>query len=235
VSGLTETAQQLGSDALVTLFTLDATGLGDTAVRRFTSSAWQATAVRFGGQTYTPIDVEATGFEWQGQGAPPAPGLRLANTNAVLGALARDFDDLVGAEVTRLRTFKMFLDDGDSPDGDMHFPPDLFRIERKVAQNKLFIEFELAAPFDQEGQLLPGRMMLRDACTHFYRGWTGSAFSYARATCPYVGASYFKADGTSTSSAGEDRCGKRLSDCQKRFGTAPLPTRAFPGLARVRA
>ena len=132
MSGLTETAQQLGSDALVTLFTLDATGLGDTAVRRFTSSAWQDTVVRFGGQTYTPTDVEATGFEWQGQGAPPAPGLSLANTNAVLGALARDFDDLVGAEVTRLRTFKMLLDDGASPDADMHFPPDLFRIERKV-------------------------------------------------------------------------------------------------------
>jgi lambda family phage minor tail protein L len=234
VSGLTETAQRLSCDALVTLFTLDATELGDTAVRRFTSSAWTDTAVRFGGLLYTPIDVEATGFEWQGQGAPPAPSLKLANTNRVMGALARDFDDLVGARVTRLRTFKTFLDDGDSPDGDMHFPPDLFRIERKVEQNKLFIEFELAAPFDQEGQLLPGRVMLRDACTHLYRVWTGGAFSYARATCPHVGASYFKADGASTAIASEDHCGKRLSDCQKRFGQAPLPTRAFPGLARVR-
>ena len=234
MSALTELAQQPAADALVTLFELDATALGDSSIRRFTSTAWQSSVVRFGNQSYTPIDVEASGFEWQGQGAPPTPSLRLANINLVMGALARDFGDLVGAKLTRKRTYGRFLDDGASPDPAMHFPPDLYRIERKVAHNKLYIEFELAVPFDQEGQLLPGRVMLRDACTHTYRRWTGSSFSYLSATCPYVGGAYFQATGQSTGSASQDRCGKRLSDCQKRFGNNPLPTRAFPGLARVR-
>lgn len=234
MSALTELAQQPAADALVTLFELDATALGDSSIRRFTSTAWQSSVVRFGGRSYAPIDIEATGFEWQGQGAPPTPSLRLVNTNLVLGALARDFGDLVGAGLTRLRTYARFLDDGFSPDPAMHFPPDLYRIERKVAQNKLFIEFELAVPFDQEGQLLPGRVMLRDSCTHTYRRWIGGGFSYLAATCPYVGSAYFRATGQATSTASQDRCGKRLSDCQKRFGNEPLPTRAFPGLARVR-
>ena len=234
MSALTETAQQPAADALVTLFELDARQQGDSQIRRFTSTAWQSSVVRFGGQSFTPIDIEASGFEWHGQGAPPSPTLRIANTNLVLGALARDFGDLVGAKVTRRRTYARFLDDGSSPDPAMHFPPDLYRIERKVAHNKLFIEFELAVPFDQEGQLLPGRVMLRDACTHVYRRWTGSSFDYQAATCPYTGGAYFQANGQSTGAAAQDKCGKRLSDCQKRFNNNPLPTRAFPGLARVR-
>ena len=234
MSALTETAQQPAADALVTLFELDARQLGDSQIRRFTSTAWQSSVVRFGGQSYAPIEIEATGFEWQGQGAPPSPTLRLSNINMVMGALARDFGDLVGAKLTRRRTYARFLDDGSSPDAGMHFPIDLYRVERKVAHNKHFIEFELAVPFDQEGQLLPGRVMLRDTCTHIYRRWAGSSFSYSSATCPYVGGAYFRATGQATGSASLDRCGKRLTDCQKRFGNEPLPTRAFPGLARVR-
>ena len=235
MSQLTALAQSPAADALITLFELDATMLGDSEVRRFTASAWQGSVVRFGGQSYTPIDVEAAGFEWQGQGAPPTPSLRIANTNRVMGALTRDFDDLVGARLTRLRTYRMFLDDGASPDPEMRFPPDLYRIERKVSQNKLFIEFELAVPFDQEGQLLPGRVMLRDMCTHSYRRWTGSGFDYGRATCPYTGSAYWTQTGVATGSPAQDRCGKRLGDCGKRFPSpASVPTRAFPGLARVR-
>lgn len=231
---LQSVAQRLDADSLVTLFELDATKLGDVEIRRFTSNVWADRIVYFDGNPYTPIDMEANGFEWQGQGAPPTPSLRIANTNRVIGALANDFDDLVGATVRRLRTYKMFLDDGDAPDPEMQFQVDVFRVERKTTQNKIFIEFELAAAFDQEGRQLPSRIMLRDVCTHVYRRWTGSGFDYTKATCPYVAARYFLPNGNETSNAASDRCGKRLSDCLKRFGNNPLPTRAFPGLARTR-
>lgn len=246
MSQLTALAQSPAADALITLFELDATMLGDSEVRRFTASAWQGSVVRFGGQSYTPIDIEAEGFEWQGTGAPPTPTLRIANTNMVLGALARDFDDLVGAGVTRLRTYRRFLDEGDSPDPGMHFPPELYRVERKTRQSRLFIEFELAVPFDQEGHQLPGRVMLRNMCTHTYRRWTGSGFDYSRATCPYTDTRYYDIH-QQVVPASQDRCGKRLVDCHRRFWpptgggftdvNSPanaLPIRAFPGLARTR-
>jgi lambda family phage minor tail protein L len=235
MSALTEEGQKLAVDALVTLFQLDATALGDEAVRYFTSSAWSTDAIMFDGNTYTPIDVEATGFEWSGQGAPPQPKLRIANTNPVISALVRDFDDLVGAEVTRIRTFWQFLDAGDTPDPTMTFPLDLFRIERKVAHNKVFVEFELAAQYDQEGQFLPGRPILKHTCTHIYRRWDPDAeeFDTSQATCPYVGETFFTEADVMTADPAADRCSKSLTGCALRFVGVPLPTRAFPGLAQA--
>ena len=89
---------------------------------------------------------------------------------------------------------------------------------------------------DQEGRKLPGRQVLKDACTHIYRFPDGMGdFDYTNATCPYVGTDYFEATGASTNDPALDKCGKKLSDCRLRFGQhGVLPTRAFPGVARVR-
>lgn len=67
-------------------------------------------------------------------------------------------------------------------------------------------------------------------------------FIYANATCPYMEDKYFLPNGFSTLNGQpdgdpvppeKDQCGKRLSDCKKRFGEhAVLPIRAFPGMAR---
>jgi len=46
---------------------------------------------------------------------------------------------------------------------------------------------------------------------------------------------FFDALGQVVTDPSKDRCGKRLSDCRKRFpGRLPLPFKGFPGLARVR-
>lgn len=228
-----EIVQQASLDDVVTLFTLDATPLGGE-IYRFTSSAFETTAVMWDGELYTPIPVEASGFEWNGQGALPQPTIRVANVNRVFSGAVNEFDDLVGLEVTRTRTFRRFLDGEVEADPDGHLPIDYYVIEMKTNQNKVFIEWKLSAKFDQQGVTLPRRQILQNACSHIYRRWNGSGFDYTKATCPYAGSTYFKADGEPTIDAAQDRCGKKLADCKARFQNAPLPTRAFPGVSRVR-
>jgi lambda family phage minor tail protein L len=231
---ITRLAQELQADDLVILYELDASALGDN-LYRFTSSVYTTEPVSFGGNVYAPVPVESSGWEWSGQGPFPRPTMTLANVNQVFGAAANAFDDLRGASLTRIRTFRRFLDDGADPDPEAIMPLDVYRVERKTSQNKVAITWELASVFDQEGVLLPRRQVLQSACTHRYRVWdaVAGAFDYTRATCPYAGAQSFTTAGVATS-APNDRCGKRLSDCRLRFGSQPLPTRAFPGVARVR-
>jgi phage-related protein len=45
----------------------------------------------------------------------------------------------------------------------------IFIIDRKSAENNTLCSFELAAPFDAEGVLLPRRQILATACTWTYR------------------------------------------------------------------
>lgn len=238
MSVLTEAAQELSPThgGLVTLYELDARNLGDSEIRRFTRDTDPTTGfIVYNGNNYTPIDIEAEGFEWSGSGAPSTPTLRISNVSMYAGVLVREFSDLVGATVTRIRTYRDFLDNGPTPDPAMIFPIDIFRVERKVSHNKIFIEFELAVFFDQEGLKLPARQCIRDTCTHVYRRHDPAtdSFDYSKATCPYTGSAYFKRDGSSTSVKAEDVCGKRLSNCVQRFGRgSTLPTRAFPGMAR---
>jgi lambda family phage minor tail protein L len=188
--------------------------------------------VYFDGNEYVPVPITITGFEWNGQGVLPNPTLQISNINKIIMSAVLSYNNLTGATFTRTRTFRKHLDDGIDPDPSMVFPRDVFRINRKVAQNKVYMEFELATPHDQEGVKIPGRQMLRNACTHRYRVWDPDTltFDYSKATCPYTSASYFKPDDSATVYPAEDKCGKHLSSCRARFGTAPLPTRAFPGI-----
>jgi lambda family phage minor tail protein L len=227
--------QSLAAGDVVHLFELDATAIGGD-VYRFTMNTKGAQVVSYGGHIYTPIDIEAEGFEWNGRGTLPTPRIRIANAHLVMSAAVIAFDDLLGATLTRLRTFRRFLDGEPDADPDAHYEPDIFRVERKVSHNKIFIEWELSAAIDQEGRFLPGRQALRDSCTHRYRVFRPELndFDFTKATCPYEGDDFFSRTGAPVGSPALDDCGKKLSDCTLRFGTDPLPTRAFPGLAKVR-
>lgn len=218
---------------VVRLFRIDITPLGGP-VYHFTSSYENPTPVKYQNIEYTPIPIEAEGFEITANGMLPQPKLRLSAVNTLASALIHDYRDLVGARVTRLRTLERFLDGKPDADPDAHFPPEIYRIDRKAAHNKVMVEWDLAPAIDQEGTRLPRRQVLRDTCTWRYRIYTGSGFDYSRATCPYTGSNYYDDMGNPTT-ASNDRCGKRLSDCRLRFGqNAALPFGGFPGVARVR-
>jgi len=230
---LKETQQGFSPGRMVVLFELDLTSRGGPLLR-FTSSAFESSAIVFDGNTYTPINCEATGFDADSDGALPSPELKVSNVEFTYQALLYGFDDLLGAPFRRIRTFRQFLDDGADPDPQARFPDDVFVVNRKTEQNKIQISWELRSVLDNENSFLPGRQILKTSCSHIYRTWTGAAFDYASATCPYAGASYFNTSDVPETLPENDRCGKRLASCRARFGeNAELPFAGFPGVSKL--
>ncbi|MBO6507513.1 MAG: phage minor tail protein L [Roseibium sp.] len=231
----TETAQLLTPDALISLFRLDTSVYGGP-VLYFCQSNEVSAPIEFGGAPYQPADVEFKGMETTGTGTVPRPTVRVSNTNGAIQTIVNQYGDLLNCEFRRVRTFAKHLDGGEDPSPTTYFGPDIFKVERKTEENPLYIEWELSSSIDQEGTTLPGRRVIRDTCLWRYRVWnpdTGD-FDYSRAQCPYAGGSSYDKSGNSVTSD-KDQCGRRLTDCELRFGAnAALPFGGFPGAARAR-
>lgn len=234
--------QQPALDELVEFFDIDVTALGGT-VLHVTSSVYTGSSVIWDGVTYAPIPLEASGFASDGSGTLPTPHLKMANVNLAASGLNISFNDLLGSVVTRHRTFRRFLDGQSQANPTEEFPPEIYRIDRKVAQNKVLVEWELASVLDQEGLRLPARPVLQSACPFVYRYWAGVDWDLTRATCPYNGAdtpapftastSYFDINGNVVATPALDRASKRFDTCcKKRFPTGILPFGGFPGAER---
>jgi lambda family phage minor tail protein L len=220
---------------IVELFTIDLTDMGGT-ILYLTPGVMDGTAVVFDGNIYVPIPMETQGFTWNSKGSLPRPTIRISSVTSLVNAVIIEFNDLLGARVYRIRTFAEFLDNGSNPDPTSTFPIDIYQVERKVNQNKVFVEWELSTYIDQEGIQIPKRQVLRDTCTHTYRFWDSTLleFKYDNVTCPYTGTNHFDVNDDPCNPP-QDRCSKKLTGCRKRFGqNGVLPTRAFPGVARVR-
>lgn len=233
---LEEVLTSFDADYQVTLFEVDATSVGGPLLRFFSGIAANDQPVYWQGNQYVPYPIEADGFEMKVKDAMPRPKLRAANVNHTFTSLLETADDLVGCTVRRWRTFKRFLDGQPSADPTKHLAVDDYVIERKITQNPIYIEWELSAWLDQQGVMLPKRQVLRDFCPWVYRYWDGTQFKYDKVTCPYTveqSGAYFDEQGNACT-PDQDRCGKRLSDCKKRYGNNPLPFGGFPGVSRVR-
>ena len=232
---------------IVTLFRLDATSIGGQ-VYYFCQGAYDAKGVTFGGVYYTPVDVEFSDFETNGNGSLPTPKMRIANGNGVIQGMVNTYGDMLGCDVARVRTFRRFLDGEPDADPTAYFGPDRFRVERKADENPIFIEWELSASIDQEGRKLPGRVILRDTCMWRYRRWepevrdalgrvvTPARQVYHKGTtaCPYTGGKFFDRFNKPTT-IDKDVCNHQLDGCEARYGVGqPKPFGAFPGVARVR-
>lgn len=217
---------------LVELYVLDATALGGS-VYYFTPGTLSGTAITFNGVEYSPLPVEITDIEWNGQGSLPRPKMRVSNTNLTFGAFVTSYNDGIGAKVTRKRTFRKYLDEMAEADPDAEFPEDIFYIEQKTAQNKYTIEWELISAVDFEDKYLPKNQVL-EYCPHRYRVMSDEGFDYTDVTCPYTGTDYFTENGVTTTS-GNDKCGKRFRDCRLRYplDTDELPFKGFPTVGQV--
>lgn len=231
IGSLTLDIQRLATEALIELFVLDATSLGGTITRFHADTNQLKVSVVWQGNTYSPFPVQADGFEYTGRGKLPRPTMRINNTDGLVGALVDTYDDLIGAVVTRKRTFVKYLDAVNFPGGlnasadpSAAFPDDVYSINRKAAHTKSVIEFELASSFDVQGVLLPRRQMTQNVCM-----WT-----YRSTECSYTGVPVATVDNIATTSSSLDACGKRLTSCILRFGAnGVLPFGGFPGIGVV--
>lgn len=219
----------------VYLYELDLTVFG-LGIIRLAPGTTGSTAVGYGGETYAPHPIEAEGFELGTSGPLPRPSFAVANLDNSFTALVEQNDDLQGGVLTRIVTYARYLDGGAEPDGDVHLPLDVYQLSLKTRHTRDVIAWDCSALMDQEGVELPGRSVVRDWCGHDTRAWdpVTETFDYTNVSCPYVGD---PKDVQGLPCAPEDEVfSKRLTTCcQARFGTnAVLPTRAFPGVARIR-
>lgn len=231
-TAITSEIQKLQPGAVVDLFILDMTSLGDTIYRFHAGTNGLKQNVVWQGNTYTAFPVQASGFEYSGNSQIPRPKLVAANLTGAISLLTLLYKDMIGAKVTRKRTLAKYLDavnfDGGvnaSADPTAEFPDEIYYIDRKSAENRDAVEFELAASFDVQGVKLPRRQIIQNVCPWAYRG----------AECGYSGTNYFDRDDTAVASAGQDVCGKRLSSCEARFGSKnPLPFGGFPSAGLIK-
>lgn len=217
---------------MVDLYILDATILGG-AVYYFTPMTEGGTNIEFNGVTYIQLPVEITGLQLTGDGTLPRPKMKVANVNLTFVAFVNSYRDGIGAKVTRLRTFRKYIDGHAGADANAQFPQDIFYIEQKVTQNKYMIEWELVSPIDIGNKQIPKNQVL-SYCQHRYRIYKDSTSDYTYATCPYTDTNYFKEDGSTTTIA-LDKCGKKLSDCELRYplDSDQLPFKGFPGTGQI--
>lgn len=236
--------QALNTRALIELFEVDISPITgtNTAQDRFYFHAGtnQLTSpVVWQGQTYSPMPVQVDGFEMTTKGTAPRPRLRIANVSGAMTAVNLETDDMVGAKITRRRTFSQYLDAVNFPGGvnptadpGQHLPDDVYFVDRKVTENNVMVEWELASSLDLEQVVLPARSIIASYCTWQYRVYRNGAFDYSDVEgCSYTGSNYFTIQGVSTNDPSLDVCSKTLKACKLRFGTsAVLPFGGFPGV-----
>lgn len=214
----------LQPQALVEMFEFDPTNIGqppELILRWHPGTQVDKDPIVWRGIEYAPFPVVTEGFEQSAVGKLPRPTLRASNIGGALGGFLRAMQDGLGAKVIRRRTFAKYLDAVNFPAGnptadpDAHFDDEIFFVSRKIAENPIFIEFELAVPFDIMGTRLPRRQVIAGVCQWVYRS----------PECSYAGGAVL----TDPVFPGVDKCGKTLASCKLRFGAnGVLRTSAFP-------
>ena len=227
----------LNPSAIIELFELrlDNNLHGSSDILRWHSGVNDAVTgnIVWNGETYQRVPVMAEGFEYKNTGTLPRPTLTVDNSSSLITALLLVVNattvgnDLAGAEVRRIRTLKKFLDaanfSGGNSDADPYasFPEERWFVDRKAAENRNIVSFELASKFDVAGQKLPKRQCVANICQWEYRS----------SECSYTGSNFFDVNDNPAASLAQDRCGKRLSSCKLRFGeNDPLPFGSFPSV-----
>ena len=155
--------------------------------------------IKWNTNTYYPAPINAEGFESTSTGTLPTPTLSIASQSetgsdqlALLRHEIAKFGDIIGAKVTRRRTFAKYIDaanfstkgarklkqgerafqipDGYEPDPHAELPKEIYYIERKEVENKSIIKYTLSSILDLEGIKLPKRTIISDKCVWQYRG-----------------------------------------------------------------
>ena len=172
--------QKINPSAIIELFTLtlDNTLHGATTVYRFHAGTnLDANGkIVWAGNDYLRFPVQATGFAYK-KGQLPRPVLTVSNMGSLsISAILLTVNqttpgnDLTGAKVVRIRTMAKFLDAANfsgatnpfgTPDNTAEFPQEIYYIDRKSAENREVVSWELAAVFDLAGIRSPKRQCTR--------------------------------------------------------------------------
>jgi lambda family phage minor tail protein L len=171
--------QSVNPSAIIELFSLE-TDLelhGSSQVYRFHNGTNLNNNgdIVWAGDQYLKMPIQATGFAFQ-KGQLPRPKLTVSNALGTITAILLNVNkvtagnDLAGATVTRIRTLARYIDAVNfpggtnplgTPDPTAEFPKEIYKIDRKAAENRDIVEFELAAAIDMVGVRAPQRQCTR--------------------------------------------------------------------------
>ena len=176
-SSIINDISKINPGSVIELFTLTLkTALhGANTVYRFHSGSNQTNQdIVWAGNSYLKFPIIAEGFAFQ-RGQLPRPKLVVSNALGTISAILVTVNeitagnDLTGATVTRIRTLARFIDNANftgnnpfgTPDPNAEFPREIYSVDRKSAENREVVEFELAAVFDLAGIRVPKRQCTR--------------------------------------------------------------------------
>ena len=233
ISSVYEELSKLAPSAIIELFEVRLSNdlHGSNDVFRFHNgcNANVTGNIVWDGNQYSRQPIEASGFEYTSSGQLPRPSLVISNLDNAITALlivvntTTQGNDLTGAEVRRIKTLKKFLDGESAADPNAQWPMEIWYIDRKAAETRAAVEFELASEMDKPGIKIPKRQLIGNICQWAYRS----------GECSYSGSNYWDVDDNPESSLANDRCGKRVDSCKLRFGdNNPLPFGSFPAAGR---
>ena len=200
---ISKEAISLESTSIISLYEIDlssiksalnlhSTALPHDVLRFHNEESFNQKNILFRGETYYPMPIIADGFEVNSNGSLPRPTLTLTSLKGVLEesvssnyflSLKRailELENMIGAKVSRIRTFYKFLDSSNNLEGvgdftsgfnnNPEFPKESYFVERKISEDKDGIQFELSSVLDIQNFKVPGRVCLANRCPFTYRG-----------------------------------------------------------------
>lgn len=208
----------LEQDCLLQLFDIDLTKLESKSgtkgsIYRLHSGLNEVKKnVVWKGKEYTPYPIKAEGFELKATGTSNRPTLTIGNLFGLVTALTEDFNDCLGAVVTRRQVLSKYLDpvnfvNHTNPNYDPNNEiVSQYIIEQVSTLTHEIVTFTLAIPTELDGLLLPARPMMSNVCPFVYRS----------VECGYTGRPVADEKDNPTTDPKKDKCSKCLSGCKLR-------------------
>lgn len=218
-----------GVGAMVDLFEVDLQSFGGDVIRFHGGTNGYYGNVIWKGLTYSAYPIAVEGFETKSEGTYSRPTMKVANVTGLITGINSDFDDALGATVTRRQVPVKYLDAVNFPGGNADADTSMEAVFRYVIEEMAEETFEtvtynLATPVDCDNAIIPARTILADVCQWVYRG----------DGCGYSGGAVADEKDNPTSDLSKDKCSKHTTGCRLRYPKpSAMPYGGFPGSAKV--
>lgn len=214
---------QIEQSAMLDLYEVDLSRFGGNVYRFHDGMNGLLKPVIWQGNRYDPYPVQVTGLSMTAQGASARPKMTFANIDGLLTAINNDYDDALGAIVTRRQVMEQYLDAVNFPDGNNQADPSReavqkFVIEQRENSDSDFVTYVLALPTETDNAQIPARVIQADICPWRYRGQD----------CGYDGPPVADEKDQPTNDPTKDQCSHKYRGCKLRHSSV-LPFGGFLG------
>lgn len=214
---------QIEQSAMLDLYEVDLSRFGGNVYRFHDGMNGLLKPVIWQGNRYDPYPVQVTGLSMTAQGASARPKMTFANIDGLLTAINNDYDDALGAIVTRRQVIEQYLDAVNFPDGNNQADPSReavqkFVIEQRENSDSDFVTYVLALPTETDNAQIPARVIQADICPWRYRGQD----------CGYDGPPVADEKDQPTNDPTKDQCSHKYRGCKLRHSSV-LPFGGFLG------